>query len=334
MNILFTCVGRRVSLVDAFRRAMEALNMSGRLVATDITWASPAFHTADVGVLVPQVEDEQYIPALLEIVKKQRIGLLVPLTDLDLYALAREQEQFTGLGCTVMIASDEATSVCRDKVRTNWLLAETGLASVETFTLDAFRARPFFPCFAKPVRGSAGVGSSVIRDEVELSAHVGTYGQEIIIQEYLYGREFTIDVYRDRGGEVRCVVPRQRLFVRSGEVEKGITIRSEKLTSLTRRLAEAVDGLWGVFCCQCRWAEGSEPRFFEINPRFGGGAPLSIAAGADLPRYLLEEVNGWEISGRVGEFTENLLMLRYDEQVFVRVEDAAELPGYDEPCFR
>jgi carbamoyl-phosphate synthase large subunit len=334
MNILFTCVGRRVSLMGAFRRAMDALGLTGKLIATDITSTSPAFHAADEGVLVPRAEAPEYISALLEIVRERRIGLLVPLTDLDLRVLSKEQSRFDELGCTVMIGTEESVAICRDKSLTNSLLGEIGLATVETFSLEAFRDHPFYPCFAKPVRGSAGVGSSVIRDELELNAHVETYGRKIIVQEYLPGREFTIDVYRDRAGEVRCVVPRQRLLVRSGEVEKGITVRSEELTSLTLRLAAALEGLWGVFCCQCRWTEGTEPHFFEINPRFGGGAPLSIAAGADLPKYLLEEVTGREVSGELGSFTENLLMLRYDEQVFVHADDPRELPGYDEPFFR
>ena len=54
--------------------------------------------------------------------------------------------------------------------------------------------------------------------------------------------------------------------------------------------AEHLDGMWGVFCCQCRRSGTGPVRFFEINARFGGGAPLSIAAGANLPLYLLQEV--------------------------------------------
>ena len=90
----------------------------------------------------------------------------------------------------------------------------------------------------------------------------------------------------------------------------------------------------GVFFCQCRWAKGKKPMFFEVNPRFGGGAPLSIAAGANLPLYLLQETLGLEITAKLGRFTENLAMLRYDDSVFVNVDDPRNLPGYDTPQFR
>ena len=106
------------------------------------------------------------------------------------------------------------------------------------------------------------------------------------------------------------------------------------LNSSVVELVSLMDGLWGVFCCQCRRPEGRPPHFFEINPRFGGGAPLSIAAGADLPKYLLQEVLGLTIEAKVGEFTRNLLMLRYSDHVTKAIRDPSGLPGFDTPIFK
>ena len=76
-----------------------------------------------------------------------------------------------------------------------------------------------------------------------------------------------------------------------------------------------------------------EVYWFEVNCRFGGGAPLSIAAGAELPLYLLQDLLGVEITTD-GKFRENLMMLRYPAAVFRPVDDATILPGYDTPFFR
>jgi carbamoyl-phosphate synthase large subunit len=332
-NILFTCAGRRVALLDNFRDAMARLGLAGRLFAADASWTAPAYHRADVGLLAPRVDDEGYLAWLCEQVARQEIRLIVPVTDLDLLGLSQNRRRLAELGCTVMISEPQAVAICRDKARTAEAVARAGLAPVRTLSLPEFRDEPFYPCFIKPVDGSASIGAARVDSLAALEAHVGVYGENLIVQEVLAGAEFTLDVYRARGGAVRCVVPRQRLQVRSGEVETGVTVDDAELIDAGRALIESIDGLWGVCCCQCIRPAGQTPRFFEINPRFGGGAPLSIAAGADLPRYLLEEVTGREISA-TGSFRAKLLMSRYDEAVFREVGRIDDLPGARRPRFR
>ena len=324
-----------MALLDAFRRAMGELGVSGRLLGTDVTSAAPAFHRVDEGLIVPRVDDGGYVAALMDAVKAHDVGLMVPLTDLDLGLLSRHRDQFAQAGCTVMIGSEQAVTICQDKARTSAFLSELGLGSIRTCTLGEFRTRLFYPCFVKPARGSAGIGASVVENEEQLGIHAAAFGEDLIVQEHVGGQEFTIDVYRSRTGDIHCVVPRQRLEVRSGEVQKGVTIKEESVMAAAETLARALEGIWGVFCCQCRRAGAAgKPRFFEINPRFGGGAPLSMAAGANLPLYLLQEVLGRPITGKVGEFTDGLLMLRYDDAVFLKAADMESLPGYDAPTFR
>ncbi len=320
--------------MDSFRAAMAELGVTGKIVATDVTESSSAFHKADVGIIVPRVDLPQYMPKLLEIVQTHEIGLVVPLTDLDLLQLASEKDKFTELGCTVMIGSQPTMTLLRDKAGLNTVLQKIGLATIKSFTLDEFRKEPFYPCFIKPTHGSASVGTAIIKNEQELLVHIKTFGESMMVQEFIPGQEFTIDVYRSRDGVVRSVVPRQRLIVRAGEVEKAVTCKDPDLISSARLLAENLDGMWGVFCCQCRRGTDGQPRYFEVNPRFGGGVPLSIAAGANLPLYLLQETLGEKVTAEVGDFTDKMLMLRYDEAVFVQVDDPAELPGHSTPQFR
>lgn len=323
-----------MALVEAFRRAMAELGVAGKILATDVTPASAAFQRADLGLVVPSVGTIQYMPVIRQIVCDHHVGLVVPLTDLDLRVLARHRDSLAKANCVAMVGSEPAVMLCRDKAQTNAVLTKAALASIRTCSLEAFLKKPFYPCFVKPIRGSAGVGTSIIYDEKELRAHMATYGELLLVQEYVHGQEFTIDVYRTRQGEVKCVVPRQRLMVRGGEVEKSITVRDESLTQAVLKLAQNLGDLWGVFCCQCRRQPKGPPRFFEVNPRFGGGSPLSIAAGANLPLYLLQEVLGLPVTAELNRFTDRLLMLRYDEAVYIRVEDDSKLPGFDTPTFR
>jgi len=320
--------------MEHFRRALDELGVRGRLVAADLTLAAPAMQTADEAILVPRVGTIDYISTLKRICAEQDIGLLIPLTDLDLRSLARHREKFSALGCEVMVGSPETILMCRDKMRTSRFLERVGLPAVRTYTLEEFREKPFFPCFIKPVRGSASVGTAMLHSEPELNAHIATFGDLMLVQTYVPGSEYTLDIFRTRDGKVPCVVPRQRLAVRAGEVQKSLTVNDAELIEAGVRLGEAMEGAWGVVNAQCRRPPGGEAHFFEINPRFGGGAPLSIAAGADLARYVLEERLSLPPSARLGQFQPNLLMLRFDRAIFTTVEDPTSLPGYDTPQIR
>jgi carbamoyl-phosphate synthase large subunit len=340
VNILFTCGGRRVALLQQFRRAMAEMGVTGRLIVTDITAASSAFQAADEGILVPRADASDYLDALEGIVVSQKVRLVVPLSDLDLLTLAGSVERLQRHGCVVMIGSQDAVAVCRDKSRTADFLEERGLEGICTQALEVFRKSPSFPCFVKPVGGSGSVGAGRIDSAAQLDAHVERHGQRLIVQEVLDGQEFTVDVYRSRSGPIRAVVPRLRLAVRAGEVEKSITMHDKELIAAAETICEGLPGLWGAFCCQCRRAIGEDgrptgrARFFEINPRFGGGMPLSIAAGADFPRFLLEDVLGIPVADGSADFTDHLLMLRYDDAVFRPTEDVRSLPGFYGPSFR
>jgi len=310
------------------------MNLAGDLIAADMNAGSAALHAADAREVVPATGTLHYIPTLLDICTRRKVGLLIPLTDLDLRSLSRHREKFAAVGCEVMIGSAEAIVLCRDKTRTCEFLERIGLPAIRTLTLEQFRAHPFFPCFVKPIRGSASVGTGVIHSEVELKAHVATFGDLMLVQDFIPGAEYTLDIFRTHAGKVLSVVPRQRLLIRSGEVEKALTVHDSELIRAGVLLGERLDDVWGVINAQCRRPPGGKAHFFEINPRFGGGAPLAIAAGADLPRYVLEERLGRKVSARLGQFTPNLLMLRYDQAVFTEAPNPEELPGFDTPTVR
>jgi carbamoyl-phosphate synthase large subunit len=112
-------------------------------------------------------------------------------------------------------------------------------------------------------------------------------------------------------------VPRKRLEVRTGEVSKGLIVKDPAVMAVGRRVAEVLGACRGVVTVQCIVADGGRIRVIEINPRFGGGAPLAIHAGADFPRWILEELLGRKPRINPLGFRDDVAMLRYDDSVFV-----------------
>jgi carbamoyl-phosphate synthase large subunit len=143
----------------------------------------------------------------------------------------------------------------------------------------------------------------------------------MVIQECLRGPEFTVDVYAGLDGVPRVAVPRQRLQVRGGEVAKALTVRNEAVIGEAMRLVAALRECAGVITCQCRHTPAGDVKFFDLNPRFGGGVPLAIRAGADFPKWIIQEHLGQRPDVDPSAWESGLLMLRYDAEVFCRQAD-------------
>jgi carbamoyl-phosphate synthase large subunit len=81
-------------------------------------------------------------------------------------------------------------------------------------------------------------------------------------------------------------------------------------------VVNVLPGPVGCITLQCFKKENGEITFIEINPRFGGGIPLSIEAGANFPLWVIQMCCGATFTEESYTWRDNLTMLRYDEAVF------------------
>jgi len=318
LNILFTCIGRRVSLLNSFRRAAGQLKINAEFFGTETTQLSSALQLCDKGFLVKPVAHPGYTKQLLAIVKTNRVKLLVPTVDLDLKILAQNRQKFNALGCFVLISSPEVIDICQDKRKTYRFLVKNGFDTTKTMSVRAALSKKKlnWPCFLKPWDGYAGRGNAVVNNRREL-LFFSRRVLNCIIQEFVKGTEYTCDVYVDFNMKVRCVVPRKRIEVRSGEVSKGQTVKHPEIISQTADLVAKLGAGPGIITIQLFLTEDNKIKFIEVNPRFGGGAPLSIKAGANFPKWILQEMLAIKPNIRFDVFKDNLIMLRYDSEVWL-----------------
>jgi len=278
---------------------------------------APAMHRVDRPHLLPPLKDLSYPQALLELAEQQKIDLLIPTIDSELLIVAQQREALRDRGCTAVISSVDVVRICGDKIITHRLLMDSEIDTPATWTHDAAlkKARYRFPYFLKPRTGSAGKGTYRISNVDELHA-IARRVPDPIVQEFVVGPEYTLDVYTGFDGVPRCVVPRRRLEVRSGEVSKGVVEKNQRIMAVGRRVVRALGDCRGVITVQCIVDPKGRIRVIEINPRFGGGAPLGIAAGADFPLWLMAEYVGRPVDIDPDGFRDNVVMLRYDQSVF------------------
>lgn len=327
VRLLFSCVGRRVELVQAFRAAARRLGRGLAIFGTDSSPIAPALACVDHPYLAPPITHAGYSDQLIDLVRQHRIHAIVPTIDTDLPVLSERQADFAALGCIALVAGTDVVRICRDKIETHAFLRRAGFDTPATYLPTEILAIPpaqrRFPYFVKPRFGSASLHAHKAADELDLSYFL-TKGRDPIVQEFVDGVEHTLDVYVGLTGVPRCVVPRARWAVRGGEVTQGVVNRDPAIMDAGRRVVEALgDSPRGLVTLQCIVTPAGAIRFIEINARFGGGAPLGIAAGADYPLWLLMELCGQTPAIAADGFEHGVCMSRYDWSVFLSLGDAA-----------
>ncbi|HYE85064.1 MAG TPA: ATP-grasp domain-containing protein [Vicinamibacterales bacterium] len=325
LNVLITAASRRVPLVTAFRRSLDELGIAGSIIVTDINPLSPAVYSADRAWWAPMADEPDYVDALMSICDAESIGLLVPTIDDELPVVGGARDRFARLGTRVAASDRVVAEVCNDKYETCRQLTRHGIAAAESFLPSELPSAPAFPLFVKPRRGRGGVGAFAARNSKELDFFL-TYVQEPVVQQYLDGAEYTIDMLCDFDGRPLSVVPRERIVIRAGVTDRGRTVRNPALVELALACARVLRFV-GAVNIQCRIVRG-QPVVFEINPRFSGGIPLTIAAGADFPAMLIRLASGDDVPAMLGSFAPDVWMTNSETPLFLRTHQIARLvPG-------
>jgi carbamoyl-phosphate synthase large subunit len=316
LRILVSSAGRRVELVNCFRAAAAELGIAAQLLACDLRpERSSACVAADAAFAVPPVSDPGFVDAVLDICQREQVALVVPTIDPELLPLSLARARFESIGCTLAVSDPALIDIARDKLATAVFLGDHAIASPRTAAAEDAIADPSawdWPLFVKPRHGSAGRGAGPAARPADIDLST----EPMIAQSLLRGTEYTINMYFDAAGRLHCAVPHERLQVRAGEVEKGITRDYGLLRQLARQIAVALPGPRGALCFQAVVDADGNASVFEINARFGGGYPLADMAGAKFARWLIEEVRGLPSSAH-DNWQPEVMMLRYDAAMFV-----------------
>ena len=323
--MLVTAASRRVSLVQGFRNALQLLAVRGAVIVTDVNPLSPAVHVADRAYRVPMSSDPAYLDEILAICAAERIQLLVPTIDDELTAFGAARERFAAQGVMVACSSDAVNTLCNDKYATCVHLRAAGVSAARSYLPTEVSPGVEPPLFIKPRTGRGAVGAFAVGSRRELEFFLD-YVQDPIVQEYLEGPEFTIDVLCDFDGRPLAIVPRERVVIRAGVIDRGRTVDDPGLIALARATCAAIR-FAGPINIQCRM-RGSHPVVFEINPRFSGGIPLTIHAGADFPHMLIRLALGKRMEPEIGAFRAGLWMTSFESSFFLESDEIVR-SGFD-----
>lgn len=314
MNILILSCGTRNKIIQYFKKTLAG---SGVVVATDMSPYAPALYDADKQYVVPKMTAPGYIDVILDICRREQIDGVLSLIDPELSLLAKHRDDFAAIGTTVIGSGYEQCELALDKMQMyRWLKAHGYRCARSYMDKDAFYADVEagvmeFPVFVKPVCGSASISINKVYDRETLD-FLFSREENLMIQEFLDGQEIGADVYIDMlSGEVVSIFTKKKLLMRSGETDKAVSFKDEKLFALIRRFAEE-SGCRGQIDMDIFDVNG-EYVISEINPRFGGGYPHAYECGVDHMTLIRNNLAGRANPVRIGGYEDGLVMMKYVE---------------------
>lgn len=318
MNILILSAGTRNKIVQYFKKELDG---RGNVVATDMSDLAPAIYEADRYYIVPRMTAPEYLDIILDICEKEQITGILSLIDPELSLLAENKDRFKALGTTVIGSSHELCEMSLDKFQMyNWLTEHNykcakSYINKNLFYKDFDSGKITYPVFVKPTRGSASIAITKVYDKETLEL-LFEHNEGLMIQEFLNGQEIGADVFIDMvSGEVVSVFTKKKIKMRSGETDKAVSFKDEKLVKLiTQFVGEA--GFRGQIDIDIFEIKGVY-YISEVNPRFGGGYPHAYECGVNHMKLIVENLKGKKNTNIIGKYAEDIYMMKYNE-IFIK----------------
>jgi carbamoyl-phosphate synthase large subunit len=301
------------SLIKALREDGRA----GFIAAGDMSPLCATRAFVDEFVTLPPADAPEFARECFEAARRLEIDVLVPLiVEREFLPLDDAAALFESIGCRLVLPSRPIIIRTADKLEFARFLSEIGVPGPVTQPYSPTVEVERFPVYLKPRRGSGSVGSS--RIESYHSLHEAARGRsDLIVQEALEGREFTVDCFAAAPGRVVAAVPRERIAVKAGVSVKGRTYHHPRIEGIVSSVV-AKSALQGPANVQGFLHADGSFSIVEMNPRFSGTLALTTAAGINFAALLLDMMEGKPIPDLLGAHEEGIVMMRYWSEVFER----------------
>ncbi|PCJ89771.1 MAG: hypothetical protein COA57_01040 [Flavobacteriales bacterium] len=294
--ILVTAVGAELSF--AVIKAIQCSQLNYNLIGCDIYKDVVGKYWCDQFENVPPAKNEdEYIQKIVEIVKKNKVEILIPIADIEFFVLSKLKQEFKEkYGCHILVNSDQEIQRFSDKWQAFEWYKKNEIPTPETVLCHKIEDIKksihgwSFPCIIKPRTGggSRHIYTCYSKNDIEIFLPVVP---EPIIQQYIdpiRNEEFTAGTYRTADNKVHVIVLRRTL--KFGMTNTAETIGNQELEAFCKDVILKTN-LIGSNNIQFR--NGKEgPKVIEINPRFSGTTGIRANFGFnDVEMWITEALN-------------------------------------------
>lgn len=281
MNVLITYAGGIAgqSIIKSLKNSKYSEKI--KIIAIDCDINCPSLKWADVGLICPKSQTVEYELFIKNLLIKENIKLYIPTGEEDLYFISGLKQEYPDI--CFYVSDKNVIEMCQDK----WKFYEHCKSD---FDLPYSQlTMPSVPFFEKPRKGRGSVGARLVQTNEEIINKSG-----MIYQEYLPGKEWTVDVLTNLKGEIINITPRKRILIKSGISTQGTIELNKNIIDKTVKLIKFLN-IHGPACVQYKESKDGVLKIVEVNPRFGGGIIFTTLAGVNHTELILDDVLSKEI---------------------------------------
>ena len=276
-TVLVTGIGGNVG--QGILRNIRSLDFPIKVFGCDICSFSPGNHLCDKFFKVPYSYDEDFIPKIMDIVDAEKIDMIIPSTDYEVYYLALHRSEINA----IILASDaDIAKKFLDKYLTFQMFQQYDIPFAKSWlpkdydnTEETIIAKP------RKGRGSRGI--------IKNAQNVSELGDEYMVQPMYKGIEITTTMYFNKSGAVHGIFSLER------ELNNGMTSKTivnnkyndqfEKMGLKMKRLG----GIRGSINIQSIVDVHNSIFPFEINCRISGTNSIRHHLGFQDVKYAIQE---------------------------------------------
>lgn len=295
--------------------------------------------------ILPYGNDPTYIDKLLKTAIREKIDMIIPITDAELLPIARHRRLFENHAIHIPISDPDALSISLNKLNLYRFLSTTNssylpeyylVSSWNSFTKSLKKlGYPENPVCFKPVVAWGSRGFRIIDPKINMyemlmkekpSDRYMTMNQtkeilvkakpfpELLLMEHLSGKEYTVDILA-KNNRILYVIPRLRLQARNGITTEGIVENNREIITISKKIITALKLDYSVGI-QFKYSKSNKPKVLEVNPRLQGTTVISYGAGVNLPFYTVKAALNEKIP--VKKILFGIHMFRHWQEVFFK----------------
>ncbi len=282
MNILFTNAGRRTYIIDYALKLKDI-----KIFVTETDKYSPVGMYDRVRKLSTiKVGDspKKYLRQILNIVKREKIKKIIPLSNFDLVILAKNKKLFFKNGCNVVVSDLNIVKKCINKKLMYEYCIKNKINIPESYFSKNAKLKKNQIFIKKKIEGSGGEGMEILKKKNDISK---INFKNFFIQKKVNGEEYGADIFSMKKNNFRICI-KKKILMRSGETDRSVVVIDEKIFNFCKKIKKYFPS-HGNLDCDIIKDKNGRLYLIDLNPRFGGGYPATHEAGFKFLYFLLKK---------------------------------------------